>query len=73
MKYLIRTKWWSLFDRTTPDNEKISWKIVESDSVENLIKYFNEQQTHLLDAGESILDIYELGSELKLINKGDFE
>ena len=70
---MIRTKWWSLFDKTTPDDKRISWKIVESNSVENVLKCLKEQQTNLLDAGEIILDIYELGSELKHINKEDFE
>ncbi len=60
MKYVIKIRWWSLFDRATPEEERINWRIVESDSVEKLLADDADEQRNWLDGGYAILEVYEL-------------
>lgn len=60
MKYIIKTRWWSLFDRTTPLEDRINWRMAESESVEKLLADDAEEQSHWLDGGYIILEVYEL-------------
>ena len=60
MKYVIKTCWWSLFDRVTPEEQRINWRIVESESVEKLLADDAKEQSGWLDGGYAILEVYEL-------------
>ena len=65
MKYLVKTRWWSLFDHNnTPEEQRIDYRIVEAESAEKLVADHEEEQKGWLDGGEVILEVYEVG-ELK--------
>lgn len=61
MKYLVKYRWWSLFDRKTPANEREDFYIEEAESVDKLLADHNKTQGHILDGGRDIIEIYELG------------
>lgn len=64
MKYVVKYRWWSLFDRDTPEKDRIDWKVVEAESVEKLVADHKKEQEGWLDGGDVILEVYEVG-ELK--------
>ena len=59
MKYLVKYESWSLFFRKNKPDD-IRYDIVEANSVEDLLKAHNEEQSHYLDGGDIILEIYSL-------------